>query len=443
MVEIDQYSDDPLVGTAVREYLIVSKIGEGGMGTVYKAYHQILMQYRALKVLRKELLGDEAFIARFLREAKILTEIHHINVARFFEFFQQEDGTLFMAMEFVEGERLDQRLQRRGWLTEKELIPLFREVCEGIAEAHSRDIIHRDIAPDNIMLVSRAGKEGVKILDFGIAKNPQDQDKTSILTQTGVFIGKYRYCSPEQAEGEEQDLLDQRSDIYSIGLVMYETLAGNSPFEANNPQVYLLKQMTESPIPLTDRNPAGTISPEMIALINKMLEKQREKRPQTVQEVLWALDRLEKETDPGWGFPEKQLQSDIPTEPGRPGQSISKADLPRPWLSSRKKAVGLVSALCVLLTVVIIIAYHFLSSPSEPAVITVNSIPSGANIVIDNVHQPGTTPYTIQDIQAGKTHHLVIEKTGYARWSREFKLESGTARIFTAKLKEKLNHSLD
>jgi len=439
MIENPPQPPDPLVGSIIREYTNVCKIGEGGMGAVYKAYHKILKQYRALKVLRRDLLGDESFIARFLREAQTLTEVNHANVARFFEFFQQEDGTLFMAMEFVEGERLDERIKAKTRLTEKETVPIIRQVCKGIEETHRRGIIHRDISPDNIMLVRSDLHEQVKILDFGIAKNPTDPDKTSFITQVGTFIGKYRYCSPEQAQGEDEDLLDPRSDIYSLGVVMYQALTGAFPFAAQSPQAYLLKQMTEEPIPVREREPGVTCSPELASLTLRMLSRNREERPRTIQEVLKTLEEIEegKGKKPAFtlSFPEETEEPVSTVTSGPTVKKESRAQRFLAWISSQQKILGLAFAVLLLVGTVFMVR-HFLFEQLEPAAITVISIPSDAGIFIDDVLQAGKTPHTIRDIEAGEPHTLRVEKEGYAPWSREFNLESGGVRLFTATLKQ-------
>lgn len=437
MSQTDPHSDDPLVGTQVREFLIVSKVGEGGMGSVYKAYHQILHQHRAMKVLKKELTGDETFIARFLREAKALVEVNHTNVARFFEFFRHEDGTLFMVMEFVEGESLEQRIRSCGYIAEKELLPIIRQVCEGLAEAHRHGIIHRDISPDNIMLVPRGPCEEVKILDFGIAKNPKDPDRTQMLTQVGTFIGKYKYCSPEQAQGLAEESLDIRSDIYSLGVVMYEMLTGTLPFDADNPQAYVFKQMSEEPIPVSERTSGPACSSGLERLIHKLLEKDRKQRPGDIQEVLGSLNEIETNRGTGGEIPDKEIET-LPV-----AESESREDartLERPpsstWLSRHRKALALTFSL-LFVFVSVLIVYFLLSGPHKgTSVITVTSVPSGAEIFIDDVLQPENTPYTVKEIRANETHVLNLHKEGYEGWTRTFNLEPGAVRLFTARLRE-------
>jgi len=445
MSEQDAHSPDPLIGKQIREYLILSKVGEGGMGAVYKAYHQILKQPRALKVLRRDLLGDQSFIARFLREAQILVEINHVHIARFFEFFRHEDGTFFMAMEFVEGERIDQRLKSKGRLSEAELLPIFRQVCSAIAEAHRLGIVHRDLSPDNIILVKRGMQEDVKILDFGIAKGPGSQDRTQIITEAGTFVGKYRYCSPEQAQGAEEGSVDQRSDLYSLGVVMYEMLSGKLPYEAGTLQAYLLKQTTEDPIPLWSRVPGVNCSPQFGDLIHKMLERDREKRPQNVHEVLDALSRIEAQGANGMvpgkriGIPEPEKVRPEPESTSRPKPIPPPPTALISWMNRHAKSFGIGA---VTVPVVVALLYFFIPRPPIPpngpgtAVIVVTSNPSGASITIDGALQLQKTPSTIPEIQEGKTHTLEIEKEGYARWAQEFRLEAGAVRVFTARLKQ-------
>jgi len=448
---------DPLVGTRIREYEIITKLGEGGMGDVYKAFHTILKEDRALKVMRRELLGDESFVARFMYEAKNLIKVNHTNVARFFEFFQHDDGTLFMAMEYVDGERLDDRLLIRGPLQEQDVLYIMRQVCSGIAEAHRQGIIHRDISPDNIMLVDKGAREAVKILDFGISKNPTDRGRTQIRTQVGTFIGKYRYSSPEQAEGEREELLDTRSDIYSLGVVMYEMLTGKSPFEASTPQAYLFKQMSEEPIPLLERTSGVSCSPDLIALIHKMLEKDRDKRVQSLEDVISglreasgsmplpavdkeAVTKVETAAAPYDG--PTVVMTDFPLD----GKTVVEAEETPPEQTPPEKLslfknyrnhLGLIITALILIPAMVFMIDTFSPiSMSNSAVIQINSRPSGASIYIDEALQAEKTPCMIEDIKAGKTHRLKVVKKEFEPWTQEFKLEKGAVKAFSIHLVE-------
>ncbi len=216
--------------TVAGRYVIQSRIGSGGMGTVYRAVQTGLGRPVALKLLKDEVSWDPDTITRFHREAKAMSLLVHANTVRVFDFGQTPEGTLYLAMEFLEGDLLTRRIEQEGGLTPPEAIGIAIQILSSLHEAHSKGIIHRDLKPDNILLASVEGHDVpvVKVLDFGIAKVFEgDNQFDQLETQAGTVFGTPRYMSPEQAQGKP---LDARSDIFSAGLILYELLCNVRPF---------------------------------------------------------------------------------------------------------------------------------------------------------------------------------------------------------------------
>ncbi|HEY7159802.1 MAG TPA: serine/threonine-protein kinase, partial [Acidobacteriota bacterium] len=258
---------DPLIGSRIREYEILDSIGRGGMGAVYRARHIYLDKQRAIKVVHRSLTESEDFVNRFIREAKVLSELNHPNVVQLYDFGMLDDNTFFMVMELIQGETVIERIQREGRLSPEESVRIVREAALGLSSAHKKGIIHRDISPDNLILVrNESGNEITKVVDFGIAK-PLHED-TGRFTMTNFFIGKPEYSSPEQCGTlKDNESLDQRSDIYSLGVTFFQMLTGRLPFLASTPQGYLLKHANENPKFPSNYLPQGEIPKALDALV--------------------------------------------------------------------------------------------------------------------------------------------------------------------------------
>ena len=222
-----------MIGKVVGTYKIIEKIGEGGMGSVYKGIDEMLEREVAIKVLRPELASQQHVVERFRTEAKTLAKLNHTNIATVFNFIHQDDH-YFMVMEFVRGETFDHIIRRTGAMVFEQAVGMFCHALDGLEHAHSLGIIHRDIKPANIML-SDTGI--VKVMDFGIARVLG----TSRMTKQGNIIGTIEYMSPEQVRGEETDA---RSDIYAAGILLYEMLTGRVPFESKS-EFELMKAQIE------------------------------------------------------------------------------------------------------------------------------------------------------------------------------------------------------
>ncbi len=270
--------------TFAGRYEIIESLGTGGMGKVYRAYDNKVKEEIAIKLLKPEISQNEKVIERFSNEIRLSRKITHKNVCRMHD-LNEAEGTQYITMEYVPGEDLKSFLKRVGHLPLRKAINIGRQVCEGLAEAHSLGVIHRDLKPQNIM-VDKSGNP--KIMDFGIARLL----KAEGITGEGAIIGTPEYMSPEQVEGKETD---QRSDIYSLGVVLYEMLTGKVPFEGESTFSIALKHREETPPHPQELNPE--LSPELSAVILKCMAKEKEKRYQSALELIRELDAFEKGTE--------------------------------------------------------------------------------------------------------------------------------------------------
>jgi serine/threonine protein kinase/predicted ATPase len=270
--------------TFAGRYEIIESLGIGGMGKVYRAYDNKVKEEIAIKLLKPEISQNEKIIERFSNEIRLSRKITHKNVCRMHD-LNEDGGTQYITMEYVPGEDLKSFIRRVGYLPPGKAISIGKQVCEGLAEAHSLGVIHRDLKPQNIM-VDKSGNP--KIMDFGIARLL----KAEGITGEGAIIGTPEYMSPEQVEGKETD---QRSDIYSLGVVLYEMLTGKVPFEGEGTFSIALKHRDETPPHPRELNPE--ISAKLSAIILKCMAKEKEKRFQSAQDLLQDLDALEKGTE--------------------------------------------------------------------------------------------------------------------------------------------------
>jgi serine/threonine protein kinase len=279
---------DPYIGQTVKgTYFIQRRVGGGGMGDVYKAVHVALDKPVALKLLKKSLLADATLVQRFYREARAASKLRHPNVISVTDFGQTEDGTLFMAMEYLAGKSLARMIADDQPLSEKRIVPIGAQVLAALAEAHAAGILHRDLKPENVMVESRRDEpDSVKVLDFGIAKiqtAEADADKTQTeLTQAGLVCGTPGYMSPEQWR---EETLDARSDLYATGVLLYEMLTGRLPFEAATPLELVRKQLAERPQPPSARRADRAVSDDLERLVMRALSPDRKDRPASAEEM--------------------------------------------------------------------------------------------------------------------------------------------------------------
>lgn len=384
-----------------KRYEIIEELGRGGMGKVYRVIDKKIEEEVAIKLLKPEIASDEKTIVRFRNELKFARKIIHKNVCRMYD-LSEEGETQYITMEYVRGEDLKTLIRRIGEFTPGKAIFITKQVCEGLAEAHKLSLVHRDLKPQNIM-IDREGN--AHIMDFGIARSVD----TAGITGSGVIIGTPHYMSPEQVEGKE---VDHRSDIYSLGVILYEMLTGRVPFEGDTPLVIAVKHKSESPPDPRKLNPQ--IPEEISRMILKCMEKNKNRRYQKVEELLDELTKIKKDmptTD--------RILPDIKFEVGKP----------------RKSAVLIIFIIAAVLAVA---GYFFydqvlktekkgreerapavVEQPAQktaplapqPGQIKISSVPEGAEVYLDDKRE-GVTPFE-RELSPGTYRIRITKSPGY------------------------------
>lgn len=272
------------------KYEILSVIGQGGMSVVYKARHRFTEQLLAIKMLKGDLSLDKTHRARFLQEAQALEKLDHPNIVSARDVDYTSHGKPYLAMLFLEGDSIAERIKRDGPIEISKAIRIFLQCCDALEHAHKNGVVHRDLKPSNIVIVrEKNDEETPKIVDFGIAKLIQDNEQNPALTQTGEVFGSPLYMSPEQCAGQQ---LDWRSDIYSLGCVMYETLSGRAPFEGNSTLEIMRKHTDDMAQPLAIPNCAPAVCKRLDQIIYKAMEKDPAHRYQSMAALKRDLERL-------------------------------------------------------------------------------------------------------------------------------------------------------
>jgi serine/threonine-protein kinase len=308
-------SHDPFVGKVIDgRYEIQARIGEGGMGVVYKARQTSIDRVVAIKMLNAQMASDPTWVQRFNNEAKACSRLQHPNTIRMFDFGQTNDGRLFMTMEFLDGMSLREAVSK-GPLAPQRVVKILIQCCASLAEAHSIGIIHRDIKPDNVFLLNMAGSpDFVKLLDFSVAKLLEGD---RMKTQAGVVFGTPQYMSPEQGRGLP---LDARSDLYALGILAFEMLTGNVPFNDDNPMTVIQMHLHGAIPPL-----AQTIPPSVQQIVRRALEKDPSRRYQSAGEMMQHCQQVFAEVTQGGmsvgpgGMPKTMIASGHPGPSGHPG----------------------------------------------------------------------------------------------------------------------------
>ncbi|HUH02385.1 MAG TPA: serine/threonine-protein kinase [Kofleriaceae bacterium] len=269
---------DPFVGNVLDDrYEILQRVGEGGMGVVYRARQMSIDRTVAIKMLSAQMAKDPNWVQRFNQEARACSRLQHPNTIRMFDFGQTKEGRLYMAMEFLDGQSLRDAIARGAPMAAVRVAKILIQCCASLAEAHSFGIIHRDIKPDNVFLLNMAGSpDFVKLLDFSVAKLLQEND--AMRTQAGVVFGTPQYMSPEQGRGMP---LDARSDIYALGILAYEMLMGRVPFTDDNP-MNVLQMHIRQPVPVLP----AVIPQGMRDIVERCLQKDPGRRYQSATEMM-------------------------------------------------------------------------------------------------------------------------------------------------------------
>jgi len=295
---------DPMLGRVLAgRFKILSRLGAGSMGTVYRAIQGPIGRPVAIKILRGDRAVDEGSRARFLREARANSALASPNTVTVFDFGQSESGDFYLAMELLEGESLGERIRRVGRLSEGVALDTVRQALHSLAEAHAKGIIHRDLKPDNLFFarVHTNGKydEVVKVLDFGIAKMMNGEGghgMNAVETQAGTVFGTPRYMSPEQAQGKS---LDVRSDLYSLGVILYHMMTGQPPFVDDDAIVVMARHIKTAPPAMRDVAPDVDFSEEVERAVMRVLSKEPAHRPQSAEAMLDEMTRI-LDNAPAW-----------------------------------------------------------------------------------------------------------------------------------------------
>src|SRR4051794_37731102 len=262
------------------------------MGEGYLVRHLHLQELRGVKILRQDLAGDPSAQKRFMREARLATQVKHPNVAILYDFATLPDGSFYMVWEHIQGQNVGDRVRRSGPFTVPVAVELGIQALHGLEAVHTSGVLHRDLSPDNLMITEdKSGKLRIKIIDLGLART-LEADANFEITQVGMFMGKLQYCSPEQAS-PGGTTLDNRSDLYSFGIVLYEMIAGLPPFESENQHGFIFKRLSEDPLPLRGRNPKVDVPVALDRVVRRALERDREQRFADARAFIAALEEVE------------------------------------------------------------------------------------------------------------------------------------------------------
>jgi serine/threonine protein kinase len=329
--ELPASDPDRLLGrTLASKYRLDSLLGEGAMGRIYQAHHQLLDKDVAIKVLHQHLGGEDRVAKRFHREARAASRLSHPNSVQILDFGSTDDGVLYIAMELLDGEDLQVILDHDFPLTPRRIVSILGQALRALDEAHHVGIIHRDLKPENIVvLTDRAGRDLVKVCDFGIAKIMEGEGQS--ITVDGFVCGTPQYMAPEQARGED---VDRRLDIYAAGVVLYQMLTGSPPFSGDTALGIITKHLTDEAVPPRKRRPELGIPESLERIAKKAMSKSRNDRFATAKEMSDALEAAIDELGPladerlGEGRLAEQASKEAELARGRTEEALAKSDRP-------------------------------------------------------------------------------------------------------------------
>ena len=438
--------------TIAGRFVITRLLGEGGMGKVYVAKQQPMGRKIALKVMRGDLTGEDAAVKRFFREALAVSKLHHPNTVTLFDYGETEDGGLFIAMEYLAGMTLKEVLCLQPQLPLERALRIVGQVGMSLAEAHRKEIVHRDLKPDNIFLATIDGQSDfVKVIDFGIA-HLHGTGRESRITQAGFVCGTPEYMSPEQARG---DVLDGRSDLYSLGVMLFEMLEGKLPYEGDTPLATVLKHQSEAVPFISDSHRAPVRD-----LVSRLMSKDPDDRPQSAEEMLLEVRELLPSGATLSGFSldtigsksKETIQAKAPAEDG----SLNTEELARTVFDTETvvpppNRLPRVMALVIAALAVAALVVALLDGNEEPVdggdgasaelaadqpqvdaqgegdqvvtgaratvTVTIVSDPEHAQLYVDN-RNIGLTPFPL-DLELRRSVELIVQKDGFEPSSQQ------------------------
>jgi hypothetical protein len=450
---------DPLIGRAIGgRFKVLALIARGGMGKVYRAEQAPLGRICALKVLNPAYAGehDPEFHKRFFLEASVASKLTHPNTVTVFDYGRTDDDIYYMAMEHLDGLTLHRAIRDAGSLPEERAVHIARQVCRSLREAHSRSVIHRDLKPANIFLTTHGDEtDFVKILDFGLVKNVAEKGED--LTQTGMFMGSPKYMAPEQIRGNR---VDARTDIYALGIILYEMLTGKVPFDRPNSVNILMAHVQEAPPSMRQMNPSLTVTRALEETVAACMEKDPARRLRSMDEVLISLRRC---GEPETTTVPPAISGWEPTERASLSASASRRLQLRRAIGSNWALVGAAAGGLALVGMIGFAAARRVVSRSTPALpltqtmlvpgsavpgaatampsaviplaapiavkLRVSTDPEGASVKENGVELCSTTPcdilYEGGDADPSREHKLTLSRQGYRSEVRSLRVGDG------------------
>ena len=447
-----------MIGKSIGKYHILDELGKGGMGIVYLASDEELNRNVALKMLFPEFSQNEVYVSHFKKEALALAALTHPNIVVIYDMLNTGDG-LVIAMEFLQGETLAKKIAKSNGLVLPDALPLFKQILDAFSCAHKSGIIHRDIKPANVFLSQQNDRETVKVMDFGLAKIPKSDGLETTVTSGGTV----HYKSPEQIRDLSQ--VDHRSDIYSLGMTLYEMLTGRTPFDKNQPEFDIEQKIVHESLPSPNQFRSG-IPGEISGIVMKALEKEPGNRFQHIDEMLQALETAEATITARENKKSAAVDSDSDVDPYKATEIPDPADVKK-WVSGSdanrktqtepdrqktqhsdaaresstgfrrkktggKKPVYIGIGIFLVLAVVIIAQYMISPNGRNYASLYIDSVPQNADVFL-NETPTGKTPFCDENLTPG-TYSIKLTADGFTPWDRDTVLQAGTVFRFQPNL---------